>query len=109
MNATATTDAQRAMDVAAASYAGAVLPFSQAIYSILILAFGILIIGFVMLKGIFSKSTAYVGVATGILGVVAVVGPVFVSALSFAIIIVSVLTIIWVLLAGYQLFRLGKP
>ncbi len=107
--AVATNDAQRAAYVAAATYAGAVLPFSLAVYSILILAFGILIIGLVMLRGIFGKTTAYVGVLTGILGIVSIVGPMLVSALSVTIIITSVLTIVWVLLVGYRLIRLGKP
>ena len=106
--AVATNDAQRAAYIAAATYAGAVLPFSLAVYSIMILSFGILIIGLVMLRGGFSKSTAYVGVVTGILGIISVAGPIFVSALSVTIIITSVLTIIWVLLVGYKLLRLGK-
>jgi hypothetical protein len=64
--------------------------------------------GFVMLKGIFSKSTAYLGLVTGILGIVSVVGPFFVSALSAIIIIASVLTTAWVLFVGYRLCRLGR-
>jgi hypothetical protein len=108
--AAATNDAQRAAYVAAATYASAVLASSlEAVYSILVLSLGILMIGLVMLKGIFSKSTAYVGVVTGILGIVSVVGPFFVSTLSVTIIITSVLTTVWVLLVGYRLYRLGKP
>ncbi len=90
-------------------YAGAVLPFSQAIYSILVLSLGILSIGLVMLKGVFSKSTAYVDMITGVLGIISAVGPVFLSALSATINITSLLTIVWVLLVGYELYRLGKP
>jgi len=107
--AAATNDAQRAAYVAAANYAAAVLPFSLAVYSILVLSLGILIIGLVMLKGNFSKSTAYVGVGTGIFGIVSVAGPLFVSALSVTIILTSILTIVWVLLVGYRFYRLGKP
>lgn len=106
--AAATNDAQRAAYVAAANYASAVLPFSVAVYSILVLSFGILMIGLVMLKGIFSKSTAYLGLVTGILGIVSVAGPFFVSTLSVTIIITSVLTIVWVLFVGYRLYRLGQ-
>jgi hypothetical protein len=106
--AAATSDAQRAATVAAANYAAAVLPYSLAVYSILVLSFGILLTGLVMLKGIFSKSTAYLGVATGILGIVSVVGPLFASALSGTIILTSVLTTAWVMLAGYRLYRLGQ-
>lgn len=107
--AAATNDAGRAVYVAAATYASAVLPFSVPIYSILVLSFGILLIGLVMLKGIFSKSTAYLGLVTGILGIVSGVGPLFVSTLSVTVIITSVLTIVWVLFVGYRLYRLGKP
>lgn len=108
--AAATNDAQRAAYVAAANYASSVLASSlEAVYSILVLSFGILMIGLVMLKGIFSKSTAYLGLVTGILGVVSVAGPFFVSTLSVTIIITSVLTTVWVLFVGYRLYRLGKP
>jgi hypothetical protein len=74
-----------------------------AVYIILIPSVGILTSSLVMLKGIFSKSTAYLGVVTGILGIVSVV-----SNLSVAAIITSVLTTVWVLLAGYRLYRLGQ-
>jgi hypothetical protein len=108
--AAATNDAQRAAYVAAANYASAVLASSlEAVYSIMVLSFGILMIGLVMLKGIFSKSTAYLGLVTGILGIVSVAGPFFVSTLSVTIIITSVLTTVWVLFVGYRLYRLGKP
>jgi hypothetical protein len=107
--AAATTDIQRAAYVAAANYASSVLASSlEAVYSIMVLSFGILMIGLVMLKGIFSKSTAYVGLVTGILGIISVAGPLFVSTLSVTVIITSVLTTVWVLLVGYRLYRLGQ-
>jgi len=107
--ATATAGPQRAAYVAAATYASAVLESSvEAVYSILVLSLGILMIGLVMLKGMFRKSTAYVGVVTGLLGIVSVAGPFFVGALSVTIIITSILTTVWVLLVGYRLYRLGQ-
>jgi len=107
--AAATNDAQRVAYIAAANYASAVLASSlEAVYSIMVPSFGILLIGLVMLKGIFRKSTAYLGLATGILGIVSVAGPFFVSILSVTIIIASVLTTVWVLLVGYRLYRLGQ-
>lgn len=69
---------------------------------------GILIIGLVMLKGTFSKVTAYSGVGSGILGIVSVVGPFFMSALGVVAVFSSVLTTVWVLLLGYRLYRLGQ-
>jgi hypothetical protein len=107
--AAATNDAQRAVIVAEATYPSVVLGSSLLfVYNTLVFAVGILITGFVMLKGIFSKSTAYLGLIAGILGIVSVVGPFFVSALSATIIFTSVLVTVWVLFVGYSLLRLGQ-
>jgi hypothetical protein len=107
--AAATNDAQRAVFVAAATYPSAVLDSALlAVYIILVPAVGFLLTGLVMLKGIFSKSTAYLGLVSGILGIVSVVGPFFVSSLSVAIIIASALSTVWVLFVGYRLYRLGQ-
>ena len=96
--------------VVAANYPSAVLESSLFdVYAILVPSIGILITGLVMLKGIFSKGTAYLGLVTGTLGIVSVVGPFFVSSLSLTVIITSVLTTVWVLFAGYRLYRLGQP
>jgi len=107
--AAATNDTQRAAYVAAANYASAVLESTlEGVYSIATLSVGILMIGLVMLKGAFGKGTAYLGVATGILGVVSVAGPFFVSTVGVAIIVASVLTTVWVLFVGHRLYRLGR-
>jgi hypothetical protein len=106
--AAAASDAQRATAIAAANYTSAVLESTlEGVYSIVTLSVGILLFSLVMLKGIFGKLTASVGVVTGLLGIVSVVGPVFVSTLGIAIIVASVLTTVWVVLVGYRLFRLG--
>ncbi|MBV9670595.1 MAG: hypothetical protein JOZ43_06535, partial [Acidobacteriales bacterium] len=71
----ATNDAQRMPYIAAANYASAVLTSPlERVYAIVDLSFAMLLIGLVMLKGIFRKSTAYVGVATGVLGIVSITG-----------------------------------
>jgi hypothetical protein len=107
--AAATSTAQRTGYAAAADYASAVLGSRlEAVYSILVLSVGILLIGLVMRKGIFGKSTAYVGVVTGVLGIVSVAGSFFVSVSSVGIIITSVLTTVWVLLISYRLYQLGQ-
>jgi hypothetical protein len=107
--AAAVNDAQRAVVVTAATYPSTVLESSLLfVYNTLTLSVGILMTGLVMLKGIFSKSTAYLGMVTGIVGIVAVVGPFPVSALSVIIILASVLTTVWALFAGYGLYRLGR-
>jgi hypothetical protein len=106
--AAATSDAQRAAYVAAAEYASAVLTSTlEGVYSIVTLSLGILTTSLVMLRGVFNKLTAYVGVATGVLGVVSVAGPLISSALGATIIVASILTTLWILLTGYRLYRLA--
>src|SRR6266850_6063073 len=77
LHAAATNDVQRAGYVAAANYASAVLASrTEVFYSIVDFSVGILIIGFVMLKGkgIFNKTTAYLGLAAGIFGIISTAG-----------------------------------
>jgi hypothetical protein len=106
--AASVNDAQRETFVAGANYASAVLSSSLlGVYAILIPSLGILTISIVMLKGTFSKATAYLGVVTGILGVASVVGPLFISTLSLVVIITSVLTTVWLFLVGYRLLKLS--
>lgn len=108
--AAATSEAQRAVFVAAAQYSSAVINSSLIfVYNTLTLSIGILLTGLAMLKGIFNKGTAYVGVVTGILGVVAVAGSYVVSAFgTIVVIIASTLTMVWVFLIGYRLLRRGQ-
>jgi hypothetical protein len=105
----AADQAQRAAVVAAAEYPSVVVESNLLFfYNTLTLSLGILIIGCVMRKGVFSKGTAYLGIATGALGVVAVVGPLLVSALRATIIVASVLTTVWLLPVAYRLYRLER-
>jgi hypothetical protein len=79
------------------------------VYNSFTLAVGILMTGLVMLKGIFSQATAYLGLAAGILGIVSVTSSFFASSVSsVTIILASVLTTGWFLFAGYRLYRLGQ-
>ena len=71
-------------------------------YAIVTLSFGILVIGFVMLGGVFNKITAYLGIATGILGIASL------TRLSLAIIGNALLATAWLLLVGYRLYRLAQ-
>jgi len=83
----ATNDVQRAAYVAAANYASAVLASrTEVFYAIVDLSLGILIIGF------FSKTTAYLGLAAGMFGIVSA-GGFFIT-----IMINAVLTTVWLLL-----------
>ena len=100
--ATAPSESQRAIYISAATFASAVLDSPlAAIWAIGTLSLGILLIGYVMLKSEFSKLTAYIGIVTGILGIIAVVG------VSIAIILNALFATIWLFFVGYKLFRLS--
>jgi hypothetical protein len=106
----ATSNAQQAEYVAAASYARAVLGSPLfAVYAILVPAIGILVLGLIMLRSMFGRTAACLGVLTGVLGIVAVVGPLFWSSLGVVAILTSVLTTVWVLLVGYRLLHRRNP
>jgi len=107
--AAATTDVQRAAYVASANYSTAVLNSTvPGVYAIVFPALGTLLIGLVMRKGLFNKGTAYLGVVTGVLGIVSVVGPLLVSALEPTIILTSLLSTVWFLLVGFRLYKLDQ-
>lgn len=105
----AANEAQRQAAIASAQYPCALLKSTLLfVYNTLVLAVGILITGLVMLKGMFGNSTAYLGIATGVLGIISVFGPLLVPALSVTIIITSVLTMLWLGFAGWKLYALGR-
>jgi hypothetical protein len=104
--AAATSDMERAAYLAAASYANAVVSVSVPVYGGLLPSVWGLILSLVMLKGIFTRATAYVGMATNVVGFV-YAGSLFVSALASVDIVWLGLLVIWLLLAGFRLYRLG--
>lgn len=106
--AAATSDAQRAIIVAAAGYPSAIndSPLSG-IYAELIPALGLLLASLVMRRGIFNKALAYVGVIAGISGILSGIGPLFFSDLETAKYINALLATIWFLLVGWRLYKLG--
>lgn len=106
--AAATTDAQRAIFVAAAGYPSAVLdsPLSGT-YAILFPALGALLTGLVMLRGIFNKATAYLALAAGITGIV-FMGSYVADALYVVRIINALLVTVWYFFVGYRLYKLGQ-
>jgi hypothetical protein len=71
----------------------------------IMLEVGILIISVVMLKGVFPKGVAYLGIVTGVVGI-------FSEALrpliGFAYIVFFVLEVIWLIAVGWRLYRLGS-
>ncbi len=107
--ASAADDAQRAVFATAALYPSSVVGSNLLfVYNSLTLAVGILITGLVLLRSVFGKRSASVGVATGVLGIAAVASSFFSSSVSgMAIILTSVLTLVWYLMVGYKLYRLA--
>lgn len=100
---TAADEAHRAGYVAAASYASAVLSGPlEIVYAIVTLSSGILVTGFVMLRGPFSKITAYLGLATGVLGIASPtgLGPIIIGNALFAT--------VWLFFVGHRLCRLAQ-
>jgi hypothetical protein len=107
--AVATSDAQRAILVAAAGYPSAITDSPLGgIYAILMPALGLLLASLVMRKGIFSKTLAYMGVIAGISGILAGIGPIFTSELETAQYINASLATIWFFLVGFKLYKLSR-
>ena len=101
--ASAADDAQRAGYVAATNYASAMLASPlEIVYAIVTLSSGILLTGFVMLRGAFNKITAYLGLATGILGIASLTG------LSVTIIGNALFATAWLFFVGVGLYRLAQ-
>jgi len=107
--AAAASDGQRAIIVAAAGYPSMIIDSPLlGIYAILIPALGLLLVSLVMRKGIFNTTLAYLGVLAGISGILAGVGPLFISDLETAQKINAGLATIWFLVVGWKLYRLGR-
>ncbi len=100
---TATDDAHRANYIAAASCASAVLNSPlEIVYAIVTLSSGILLTGFVMLRGAFNKITAYLALVTGALGLLSLTG------FSFAILGNALFATAWLFFVGYGLYRVAR-
>jgi hypothetical protein len=74
----------------------------EVVYAIVTLSFGILVTGAVMLRGVFDKITAFLALATGVLGIAALTG------LSLAIIGNALFATVWLFFVGYRLYRLAQ-
>jgi hypothetical protein len=98
----ATSESQRSMYISAATYASSVLESPLAsVWAIGTVAFGILLIGVVMLKSEFGRFTTYVGIAAGFLGIISVAG------VDTAVIPHVLLTTVWLFFAGTKLYRMS--
>jgi len=99
----ATTAAQR---IAFATAAEGLIAVTNAVNAAGILfEIGILIISIVMLKGVFHKGVAYLGIVTGALGIISeALRPI----LGVGYIVFFVLEVIWLIAVGWKLYRLGS-
>ena len=112
----ATTDAQRGTFATAAEWAMAVNNGVSATGIDPILtasAIGILIISLVMLRGIFHKGIAYLGILTGVMGIISAFGiiirPLAVPPpLGIGYILYSFFLTAWFVVVGIKLYRLGS-
>ncbi len=100
--AVATTEAQRAAYVAAADLTVGAISVGIPLEG-LVLTVGILIFGLAMLKGVFNKPTAYLGVLIGITGII---GAIPIPALMVAFIVALILEAVWAFAVGFKLYRL---
>lgn len=99
---TAANDAQRASYLAAANYASAMLTSPlEIVYAIVTLSLGILVTGLVMWRSAFNRITAWLGIATGILGIASL------SGFAVAIIGNALCATVWLFFVGYKLLRLA--
>jgi hypothetical protein len=99
----ATSDAQRAALVAAAEtcIAQNTIPTAVGILE----PIGILIFTLIMLKGVFHRSVAYLGIVTGALGIFSeALRPV----LGLGYIVYGLLLFVWFIAIGWELYRLGR-
>ena len=99
--AAATTAAQRTAFTTAAE--GLIAVYNAMIINGILLAIGILIISVVMLKGVFHKSVAYLGIVTGIVGIIC---ETFRPVMGYGYAVYLVLYI-WLIAVGWKLYRLG--
>ena len=105
----AASEAERAIVVAAANYPAALLDSILAsICAIFTLSTGILLTGWVMLKGVFNKVTAYLGLLTGASGIIAVFGPLFFKPLDVFTYVNAISATAWVFFVGFRLIRLAR-
>jgi len=102
-------EVQRSALVAAATYSSAVIDsFMLGVYVLLVPGLGILVVSVVMLKAGFGRITAWLGIAAGLAGALAVIGPPFAPALDSAAIVAALLTTAWVVPVGRKLLKLAN-
>ncbi|HEY5729121.1 MAG TPA: hypothetical protein VIS72_03665 [Anaerolineales bacterium] len=106
--AAAASEAQRTAIINAAYASSAVLDsLLPNLYSIVIPSLGALFASLAMFKGVFSKRTAYLGLAVAATGIIAMADP-FLGAWGIVHIINAFLATIWYLIVGWRFYKLGQ-
>lgn len=104
----ATSPAEQAAMVAAAAFPAAVLQSPiLGTYAIVVPSLGVLMVGLVMLRGVFSRLTAWLALAMGAVGIL-FIGSFFVESLSALRYLTGILAVPFYLLAGVRMYRLGR-
>jgi hypothetical protein len=105
----ATSQAQQAALAAAAAYPAAILQSPiLGTYAIVVPALGALFVGGVMLKGVFSRLTAYLALGMGVVGIL-YIGSFFIEGLAALRYLTGLLAVPFYLLAGVRLYKLSRP
>jgi len=104
-SASATSDILKAAYTAAAYYGLAALPLSW-ISLWIVFGLGLLIASVVMLKGVFGKVTAYLGVITGIGSLIAGFSMI-IPILGIVVVLMLVIGGIWYIIVGFKLYNLS--
>ena len=99
----ATDAAQRAAYVAVSELAGRAATAGETLGTIFF-SVAVLIMAMVMLKGVFSRATAYLSIINGLVGVVSSIP---ITALGLLSIISTVILAVWFLVVGYTLYKMG--
>jgi len=107
--AAATSEVQRSFIVAVAGYPSAIIdsPLSG-IYTILFPGLSEFLASLGMRKGIFSKTLSYMGMIAGACGILAGIGPIFISDLETFQYINASLAMIWFYFTGLKLNKLAQ-
>jgi hypothetical protein len=102
------TEIRVAALAAGAAYASAVMasPLAHA-YANVIPALGVLFAGVVMLKGVFNKATAYLALAMGLVRIL-YLGSFFIDDLAWLATFAAFLAMVFYLLVGVRLYKLGQ-
>jgi hypothetical protein len=102
----AVNDVQRAAYTATAVYAVAAGSLSQTLFSFVVPSIGSLMVSLVMMKGIFSRVTACLGLAASLVGIVYGFS-IFIPALAILLAIDLPLFGVWFILVGSRVYELG--